>query len=47
LSAHGIEFELHVFPHGPHGLGLAPGDPTVGKWPELCTAWLKRRGFGG
>ena len=24
LSRHGVPFEMHIFPHGSHGLGLAP-----------------------
>ena len=41
LRAHGVPVELHVFPHGWHGLGLAKGDPSVGVWPELLLRWLK------
>jgi acetyl esterase/lipase len=41
-----VPFELHVFPHGPHGMGLATGDPAVGQWPGLCAGWLKRQGWG-
>jgi len=37
--------ELHVFPSGPHGLGLAADHPTVSVWPELCARWLKDTGF--
>ena len=42
-----IPFELHVFPHGPHGMGLATGNASVGQWPKLCAGWLKGMGFGG
>ncbi|MFO7535036.1 MAG: alpha/beta hydrolase [Kiritimatiellia bacterium] len=45
LAAHKIPFELHVFPNGGHGLGLAKDDPVVGQWPALCVKWLKTRGF--
>jgi acetyl esterase/lipase len=41
LRAQGIPFEMHVYPHGPHGMGLAEKDPHVGTWPELCAEWLK------
>ena len=45
LSAAGVPFELHVYPHGAHGLGLAPGDPHVATWAGLCGEWLKGLGF--
>ena len=45
LSANGIPFELHVFPIGAHGLGLATGQPDVAQWVPLCQNWLVRLGF--
>jgi acetyl esterase/lipase len=52
LKQHGVPFELHVFPHGRHGLGLANDDPMeapfpmgVGQWRGLCAGWLKGQGF--
>jgi len=45
LSRNKVPFELHVFPHGAHGLGLAPGNPVVGQWPALCAKWLVGLGF--
>jgi len=45
LSAHRIPFELHVYAHGAHGLGLAPDDPHVASWTRLCGEWLKGRGW--
>lgn len=41
LSKYDIPFELHVFPSGRHGLGLAEDFPTVAKWTKLCAAWLE------
>lgn len=41
LRKNGVPFELHVFPKGKHGLGLAPNDPSVSQWPGLCQQWLK------
>jgi acetyl esterase/lipase len=41
-----VPFELHVFPQGRHGLGLAVDDPVVGQWTALCAAWLAGQGFG-
>ncbi len=40
-----VPVELHVFEHGPHGIGLAAGDPVLGVWPALCARWLEKRGF--
>ncbi|MBN2713449.1 MAG: alpha/beta hydrolase [Planctomycetes bacterium] len=45
LRAKKIPFELHVFPSGSHGLGLATEHPPVNKWTELCGKWLKGIGF--
>ena len=40
-----VPAELHVFPKGPHGVGLAPQDPALSQWPKLCAAWLQAMGF--
>ena len=51
LDRHGVPFELHVFPHGPHGLGLSEGSsyvgesPEVAQWTRLCEVWLAALGF--
>jgi len=45
LQRCGVPFELHIFPHGRHGKGLANDDPVVGQWKRLCAAWLKGLGF--
>jgi len=45
LSEHGIPFELHVYPHGAHGLGLAPAAPHVATWMGLSIAWLQDMGW--
>jgi len=45
LHAAHVSAELHVFPKGPHGVGLAPQDPALSQWPRLCAAWLKAMGF--
>lgn len=36
-----IPFELHVFPHGGHGMGLAEENKSVGQWAGLLVNWLK------
>ena len=38
----GIPFELHVFPHGKHGLGLAPDYPDIRQWATLAADWVER-----
>lgn len=45
LSRYNINFELHVFPEGRHGLGLAESDAIVSQWTSLCEKWLKGLGF--
>lgn len=40
-----IDFELHVFPKGRHGLGLAYEIPHVARWTRLCEEWLKEKNF--
>lgn len=51
LQREGVPFELHLFPSGPHAMGLAtretaPGrsyaDPHVARWLPLCLEWLSR-----
>jgi acetyl esterase/lipase len=45
LRRSGVPFEMHVFPKGRHGLGLANDDPVVGQWKNLCAVWLNKQGF--
>ena len=45
LRNKGIKFELHVFPEGRHGLGLAPEAPYVARWADLLKEWLKLNDF--
>jgi acetyl esterase/lipase len=45
LVEHGVPAELHVYQNGPHGVGLAPGDPVLSTWKERLAAWLKGNGF--
>lgn len=46
LSAKNVPFELHVFPEGNHGLGLAEDNPIVSQWAGLCQKWIVSLGFG-
>jgi len=45
LGRKNIDFELHVFPRGVHGLGLAESDPVVSIWTGLCEKWMIDKGF--
>jgi acetyl esterase/lipase len=51
LAQHGVPFALHVFPYGPHGMGLADGaagrasDPQAVAWTRLCAGWLEGLGW--
>ncbi|MCI9449613.1 MAG: alpha/beta hydrolase [Clostridiales bacterium] len=51
LSAGNISFELHIFPSGGHGVGLANGVgiteniPGACQWSNLAVDWLRRMGF--
>ncbi|MCR5151392.1 MAG: alpha/beta hydrolase, partial [Clostridiales bacterium] len=35
LKDNGVSAETHIFPSGPHGMGLAKGDPLVSQWSGL------------
>jgi acetyl esterase/lipase len=50
LRSHNVPFELHVFPHGPHGVGLATDparnlSPRISAWVGLCCGWLDELGW--
>lgn len=45
LRKAGVPAELHIYQHGPHGVGLARNDPALASWPDLLAAWLKERGL--
>jgi len=40
-----VPAEMHIFENGPHGVGLALGDPALSQWPALLTNWLRGRGL--
>ena len=44
MQAKGVPGELHVFAHGPHGVGLAPDDAALSQWPRLCALWMEKLG---
>ena len=42
----GVPVTFHLFPSGPHGMGMALEDPgPVGTWPRLALEWLAARGI--
>ena len=41
LSKNGVKFELHVYPDGPHGMGLAEDRPDVSQWPAEAARFIK------
>jgi hypothetical protein len=40
LAGRNVPHEVHVYPHGRHGLGLAVGDGAAAGWTAACAAWL-------
>jgi len=42
LKEQGVPFEMHIFPHGPHGLGLGKLTQDVGSWPQMSVDWIIR-----
>ena len=36
-----VPVEMHLYPHGPHGMGLAEHDPHIKDWSARMLAWLK------
>jgi acetyl esterase/lipase len=45
LRKNGVPAELHIYQKGPHGVGLAPGNPVLSTWKERLADWLKINGF--
>lgn len=40
LRKHNVPVEMHVFPHGRHGLGLGADEPYVRPWADLLIRWI-------
>jgi acetyl esterase/lipase len=40
-----VAAEMHIYQHGPHGVGLAQNIPELSTWPTLLANWLKLRGL--
>lgn len=45
LRKHKVPFEMHLYEHGRHGVGLAKDDPALSTWPKMLENWLRARGF--
>lgn len=45
LKAAGISADIHLFPHGAHGVGLAADMPEERVWPGQFRQWLLRQHF--
>lgn len=45
LRRHGVPFEMHVFPHGLHGLGYTKAPENIKAWTGLLRTWLDEIGF--
>ena len=43
LAAHDVPHAVHVFAHGPHGLGLANGAGDAGAWTALAASWVREQ----
>ena len=41
----GVPSEAHIFPNGPHGVGLGKGDAVLDQWPNLLENWLRAQGL--
>jgi len=42
LLEHKIPTEMHIYPEGGHGFGLALWDDHLSTWTDRCTAWIRR-----
>lgn len=42
---HKVPVEMHIYQFGPHGVGLAPGDPVLSTWKGRLHDWLRNSGF--
>lgn len=45
LKQKNVDVEMHIFPNGPHGLGLANNLPHVAQWSDLLLNWLIYKGW--
>jgi acetyl esterase/lipase len=45
LRKAGVPAEIHIYEHGPHGVGLATTDEALSTWPARLADWLRGRGL--
>ena len=45
LRKNKVSYEMHIYEHGRHGVGLAQYDNALNTWPKLLENWLRTRGF--
>jgi len=45
LRAAGVPAELHIYEHGPHGVGVATDDVVLSTWTKLLENWFQERGL--
>lgn len=45
LLENNVYFEMHIYPDGRHGLGLATDRNDISKWTDSCVIFLKNVGF--
>ncbi len=45
LRINNVPVEMHIFPNGKHGLGLAKAQPHVAQWSALLLEWFKEIGW--
>jgi acetyl esterase/lipase len=37
--------EMHLYPRGPHGSGMAPALGPTSEWPRHCESWMRFNGW--
>ncbi len=40
-----VPAEMHLYENGPHGVGMALGDPVLSSWTTLLMNWMRSRGL--
>lgn len=40
-----VPIELHLYPRGPHGSGMAPALGPTAEWPRHCESWMRFNGW--
>lgn len=40
-----VPIEMHLYPKGPHGSGMAPELGPTAEWPRHCESWLRFNGW--